>query len=76
MPQSLAQIYLPIVFSTNDRKPWLRDDDPRDQIRVGLGPSRWDLVEGMYLEPRAATRLVKLALSRPGLRSSCPFGTK
>ena len=31
----------------------------------GLGPSRWDLLDRIVLEPRAATRLVTLALSRP-----------
>jgi len=32
MPQSLAQIYVHIVFSTKDRKPWLRDDALRDEL--------------------------------------------
>ena len=32
MPQSLAQIYVHIVFSTKDRKPQLRDDGLRDQL--------------------------------------------
>jgi len=32
VPQSLAQIYIHIVFSTKDRRPWLRDDDVRDQL--------------------------------------------
>jgi REP-associated tyrosine transposase len=32
MPQSLAQIYVHIVFSTKDRKPWLRDGDLCDQL--------------------------------------------
>ena len=32
MAQSLAQIYVHIVFSTKDRKPWLRDDGVRDQL--------------------------------------------
>ncbi len=27
MPQSLAQIYLHIVFSTKDRRPFLQDDE-------------------------------------------------
>jgi REP element-mobilizing transposase RayT len=32
MPQSLAQIYVHIVFSTKDRKPWLRDAALRDEL--------------------------------------------
>jgi hypothetical protein len=32
MPQSLAQIYLHLVFSTKDRKPWLRDAALRDEL--------------------------------------------
>jgi putative transposase len=32
MPQSLAQIYVHIVFSTKDRKPWLHDGDLCDQL--------------------------------------------
>jgi REP element-mobilizing transposase RayT len=32
MPQSLAQIYVHLVFSTKNRKPWLRDDDVRNQL--------------------------------------------
>jgi REP element-mobilizing transposase RayT len=32
MPQSLAQIYIHLVFSTKDRRPWLRDDGLRDQL--------------------------------------------
>ena len=32
MPQSLAQIYVHLVFSTKNRKPWLRDDDVRDEL--------------------------------------------
>ena len=32
MPQSLAQIYVHIVFSTKNRRPWLRDANLRDQL--------------------------------------------
>ncbi len=31
MPQSLVQIYVHIVFSTKDRKPFLRDNEFRDR---------------------------------------------
>ena len=51
MPQSLAQIYVHIVFSTRDRRPQRGDDGLRDRpgigraIHVGLGQSRWDYLE-------------------------------
>ena len=32
MPQSLAQIYIHIVFSTKDRKSWLQDEGLRDEL--------------------------------------------
>ena len=32
MPQSLAQIYVHLVFSTKNRTPWLRDGAIRDQL--------------------------------------------
>jgi len=32
MPQSLAQIYVHIVYSTKHRQPWLGDDDMRSQL--------------------------------------------
>jgi len=32
MPQSLAQIYVHIVYSTKSRKPWLRDEGLRDEL--------------------------------------------
>ena len=32
MPQSLAQIFVHIVFSTKNRKPWLRDESLRDEL--------------------------------------------
>ena len=37
MPQSLAQIYLHLVFSTKDRHAFLRDDDLRDETHTYLG---------------------------------------
>ncbi len=55
MPQSLAQIYVHIVFSTKDRKPWLHDGHLCDQLyatmAVGLGPSRWDSSKPVDLYP-------------------------
>ena len=37
MPQSLAQIYLHIVYSTKDRRPWLQDAGIRDELHNYLG---------------------------------------
>jgi putative transposase len=37
MPQSLAQIYLHIVFSTKDRLPYLQDASLRDEMHNYLG---------------------------------------
>jgi REP element-mobilizing transposase RayT len=37
VPQSLAQIYLHIVFSTKDRRPWLQDPGIRDELHNYLG---------------------------------------
>jgi REP element-mobilizing transposase RayT len=37
MPQSLAQVYLHLVFSTKHRRPFLRDDDLRTQMHKYLG---------------------------------------
>src|SRR5882724_6001636 len=37
MPQSLAQIYLHIVFSTKDRRPFLQDTSLRDEVHRYLG---------------------------------------
>ncbi len=37
MSQSFAQIYLHIVFSTKNRKPFLHDPTIRDEIHRGLG---------------------------------------
>jgi len=37
MPQSLAQVYLHIVFSTKDRTPWLSDRAIRNELHHYLG---------------------------------------
>src|SRR5687768_14345343 len=37
MPQSLAQVYLHIVFSTKERRPFLRDASVRDEVHNYLG---------------------------------------
>ena len=37
MPQSLAQVYLHIVYSTKDRRPWLQDAGIRDELHNYLG---------------------------------------
>ena len=37
MPQSLAQVYLHIVFSTKERRPWLDDSAVRDEMHRILG---------------------------------------
>ena len=41
MPQSFAQIYLHIVFSTKNRTPWLDDENLRSRLHGYLaGPCR------------------------------------
>ncbi len=37
MPQSLAQIYMHIIFSTNNRQPFLQDTSVRDELHKYLG---------------------------------------
>lgn len=37
MPQSLSSVYLHLVFSTKDRKPWLRDSALRAETHAFLG---------------------------------------
>jgi len=37
VPQSLAQVYLHIVFSTKERRPFLDDPTPRDEMHKILG---------------------------------------
>jgi len=34
MPQSLAQIYLHLIWSTKDRKPWLKDRELRRRLHA------------------------------------------
>jgi len=49
MAQSLAQIYVHIVFSTKDRKPWLRDDGVRDQLYAYMATILRDNVDSPAL---------------------------
>ena len=37
MPQSFAQVYLHLVFSTKERRPWLHDKAIRDEMHRLLG---------------------------------------
>ena len=37
MPQSFAQIYLHLVFSTKDRRPFLQDSDVQSELHAYLG---------------------------------------
>jgi putative transposase len=37
MPQSLSVVYIHLVFSTKDRRPWLRDKPTRDALHSYLG---------------------------------------
>ncbi len=37
MPQSLSAVYIHLVFSTKDRRPWLRDPSIRDSLHAYLG---------------------------------------
>lgn len=37
MPQSLAQVYIHLVFSTKDRRPFLRDETFRNDVHAYLG---------------------------------------
>ena len=37
MPQSLSVVYLHLVFSTKDRRPWLRDRQIREALHAHLG---------------------------------------
>ena len=49
MAQSLAQIYVHIVSSTKDRKPWLRDDGVRDQLYAYMATILRDNVDSPAL---------------------------
>jgi REP element-mobilizing transposase RayT len=44
MPQSLAQIYLHLVFSTKDRRPFLIDKSIRDEMHSFLG-GEWNKLD-------------------------------
>ena len=37
MPQSLSAVYIHLVFSTKDRRPFLRDKPTRDALHSYLG---------------------------------------
>ena len=36
MPQSLVQIYVHIIFSTKHRKPFLKDNEIREQLAIQI----------------------------------------
>jgi REP element-mobilizing transposase RayT len=37
MPQSLSAVYIHLVFSTKERRPWLRDQSLREALHAQLG---------------------------------------
>ncbi len=37
MPQALSAVYVHLVFSTKERRPFLRDPEIRDQLHIQLG---------------------------------------
>jgi len=37
MPQSLSAVYIHLVFSTKERRPFLRDQTIRDKLNAQLG---------------------------------------
>lgn len=37
MPQSLSAVYIHLIFSTKERRPWLRDKPVRDKLHAQLG---------------------------------------
>ena len=49
MSQSLAQIYIHLVFSTKNRTPWLRDEDLRTQLYAYLATILRDNVDSPAL---------------------------
>ena len=49
MPQSLAQVYVHIVFSTKDRRPELRDDGQRDHLYAYMATILRDNVDSAAL---------------------------
>ena len=46
MPQSLAKILVHTVFSTKDRRPFLRDKALRGELHRYLGGILWGLLHG------------------------------
>jgi len=49
MPQSLSQIYVHLVFSTKNRKPWLCDDKVRDRLHAYMAKVLRDNVDSPAL---------------------------
>jgi REP element-mobilizing transposase RayT len=49
MPQSLAQVYIHLVYSTKDRRPWLRDEDVRKQMYAYMATILRDHVDSPAL---------------------------
>lgn len=49
MPQSLAQIYVHIVFSTKDRTPWLREEALRGELYAYMATILRDNVDSPAL---------------------------
>lgn len=45
MPQSLARVYLHVVFSTKDRKPWLQDEALRTELYAYMATILRDKVD-------------------------------
>jgi len=43
MPQSLSAVYIHLVFSTKDRRPFLRDKQTRDSLHAYLGSTSGQL---------------------------------
>ena len=43
MPQALSAVYLHLVFSTKERRPWLRDKSTRDALHAFLGAASREL---------------------------------
>jgi len=37
MPQSLSSVYIHLVFSTKERRPWRRDESVRDVLHAYIG---------------------------------------
>src|SRR5690348_16452949 len=43
MPQALSAVYFHLVFSTKERRPWLRDKSTRDALHAFLGAASREL---------------------------------